>query len=129
MSRVAAKKALGQHFLVDANLLGVIDRLAAVSPAETVLEIGPGLGILTRHLAERAALVHTVEIDTSLEPRLREALGSYDNVRLHWGDALRIDLTSLAPPPQALVANLPYNIATPLVAETLAGVPPWSAGA
>jgi 16S rRNA (adenine1518-N6/adenine1519-N6)-dimethyltransferase len=123
VSRVAPKKALGQHFLVDPNLLGVIDRLARLDAGETVLEIGPGLGVLTRHLAERVACVHAVELDRSLEPHLQEALAGLDNVRLHWGDALRLDLPSLDPPPVALVANLPYNVATPLVADTLAGVP------
>lgn len=123
MSRVAPKKALGQHFLVDPNLLRVIGRLAALDPRETVLEIGPGLGVLTRFLAERAACVHAVEVDRSLEPKLREVLAGRDNVHLHWGDALRLDLAALEPSPVALVANLPYGVATPLVAETLVGVP------
>jgi 16S rRNA (adenine1518-N6/adenine1519-N6)-dimethyltransferase len=123
VSRVAPKKALGQHFLVDANLLGVVDRLAALRPQETVLEVGPGLGVLTRFLAERVACVHAVELDRSLEPHLRDALTGLGNVRLHWGDALRLDLAALEPEPEAFVANLPYNVATPLVAETIAGVP------
>ncbi len=123
MSRVAPKKALGQHFLVDPNLLGVIDRLAQLGRDEVVLEIGPGLGVLTRHLAERVARVHAVELDRTLEPHLHEALAGHDNVTLHWGDALRLDLASLRPPPAALVANLPYNVATPIVMETLVCVP------
>jgi 16S rRNA (adenine1518-N6/adenine1519-N6)-dimethyltransferase len=123
VSRVAPKKALGQHFLADPNLLGVIDRLAELRADDVVLEVGSGLGVLTRHLAERVACVHAVEIDRSLEPHLRESLAGRANVQLHWGDALRLDLASLRPAPSAFVSNLPYNIATPLVVETLVGLP------
>ena len=71
---VVPKKSLGQHFLVDENLLGVIGRLAELEPDDVVLEVGPGLGVLTRYLAERVALVHAVELDRGLEPSLAEAL-------------------------------------------------------
>jgi 16S rRNA (adenine1518-N6/adenine1519-N6)-dimethyltransferase len=118
--RVAPKKELGQHFLVDENILGVIGRLAELDPHDVVLEVGPGLGVLTRLLAQRVAHVHAVELDASLEPYLRE-LG--DNVTLHLGDALRLDLAALAPGARKLVANLPYNIATPLIVESLDGLP------
>ena len=116
---VAPKKALGQHFLVDENIVGVIGRLSAIGPDDIVLEIGPGLGILTRYLADHVRLVHAIEVDRSLEPALRDALGDRTNVALVWGDALAIDVAALSPPPTKLVANLPYNIATPLVVETL----------
>jgi len=116
------KRELGQHFLVDENLLGVIGRLAELDPEDVALEVGPGLGILTAYLADRVALVHAVEIDRSLEPRLREAFAGRGNVELHIGDALRLDLASLVPPPTKLVSNLPYNIATPLVVESLGGL-------
>ena len=116
---VTPKKALGQHFLVDENILRVIERLAELAPDDVILEVGPGLGILTRYLAERVAHVHAVEIDRSLESHLHGG----PNVDLHWGDALRLDLTSLAPPPSKLVANLPYNVATPLVVESLERLP------
>jgi 16S rRNA (adenine1518-N6/adenine1519-N6)-dimethyltransferase len=116
---VRPKKNLGQHFLVDENILGVIDRLAALEPGDVVLEIGPGLGILTRYLADRVSLVHAVELDRTLEEHLPTA----DNVRIHWGDALAVDLTTLDPPPRKLVANLPYNVATPIVVESLDGLP------
>jgi 16S rRNA (adenine1518-N6/adenine1519-N6)-dimethyltransferase len=116
---VRAKKELGQHFLVDENILGVIDRLAAPGTHDVVLEVGPGLGVLTRYLAARVALVHAVEVDRSLEPHLRDL----DRVRLRFADALTLDLASLTPPPTKLVANLPYNIATPLVVESLERVP------
>ncbi len=117
---VAPKKELGQHFLVDENILGVIGRLAELDAADVVLEIGPGLGVLTRYLAERVANVHAVELDRSLEAHLA-ALPA--NVTLHYGDALQLDLRTLAPGARKLVANLPYNVATPLVVESLDGLP------
>ena len=124
VSRVAPKKALGQHFLVDRNVLGVIERLAGLEPDDVVLEIGPGLGVLTTFLADRVRA----------RPRRRarpEARGAAARRRsasdgtstLAFGDALALDLAALDPPPRKLVANLPYNVATPLVAETLTGVP------
>jgi len=118
--RIAAKKELGQHFLVDENILGVIGRMAELAPGDVVLEIGPGLGVLTRYLAERVAHVHAVELDASLEPWLRDIRA---NVTLHLGDAMRLDLAAIAPGANKLVANLPYNIATPLIAESLDGLP------
>src|SRR5205823_12263437 len=117
--RLVARKQLGQHFLVDENILRVIERLAELEPADVVLEIGPGLGVLTRFLAERVAHVHAVEIDRSLEPRLRDV----PRTELHWGDALALDLTALDPSPNKLVANLPYNVATPIVVESLDRLP------
>jgi 16S rRNA (adenine1518-N6/adenine1519-N6)-dimethyltransferase len=120
---VTPKKALGQHFLVDENILGVIGRLAELRADDVVLEVGPGLGILTRYLADRVAFVHAVELDRALEIPLLEALGARDNVELLLGDALRLDLAALEPRPNKLVANLPYNVATPLVAESLEGIP------
>ncbi|MBA3566697.1 MAG: 16S rRNA (adenine(1518)-N(6)/adenine(1519)-N(6))-dimethyltransferase RsmA [Actinomycetota bacterium] len=119
---VTPKKRLGQHFLVDENILGVIGRLAALDPEDVVLEVGPGLGVLTRYVADRVAIVHAIELDRRLEEPLQSALEGQDNVRLLFGDALTLDLTSLAPPPTKLVANLPYNIATPLVVESLDGI-------
>lgn len=120
---VRPKKELGQHFLVDENILGVIGRLAELGGKDVVLEIGPGLGVLTSYLADRAAKVHAVELDRSLEARLAGMLGGRANVELHFGDALALDLARLEPPPTKLVSNLPYNIATPLVVESLDGLP------
>jgi 16S rRNA (adenine1518-N6/adenine1519-N6)-dimethyltransferase len=115
--RVSPKRELGQHFLVDENILGVIGRLAELEPEDVVLEVGPGVGVLTRYLAERVARVHSVEVDRSLEPQLADLPA---NVELQWGDALRLDLG--AGSPTKLVANLPYNIATPLIVESLDGL-------
>ena len=117
---VRPRKELGQHFLVDHNLLGVIGRMAALSPGDVVLEIGPGLGVLTRYLAANVAHVHAVELDEALAAQLRDVA---PNVELVVGDALRVDLPALDPPPRKLVANLPYNVATPIVVESLSGLP------
>jgi 16S rRNA (adenine1518-N6/adenine1519-N6)-dimethyltransferase len=117
--RVTPKRELGQHFLVDENILGVIGRLADLHPDDVVLEVGPGLGVLTTFLASRVSRVVAVEIDRSLEPRLAEQLAGHENVALVFGDALALDLASLDPAPGKLVANLPYNVATPLVVESL----------
>jgi 16S rRNA (adenine1518-N6/adenine1519-N6)-dimethyltransferase len=119
---VVPKKRLGQHFLADENILGVIDRLAELGPEDVALEIGPGLGVLTRYLADRVGHVHAVELDRSLGPYLADVAGR-PNVDLHWGDALALDLAALDPAPTKLVANLPYNVATPIVVESLAGLP------
>jgi len=113
----AVKKEYGQHFLADRNILGVIGRLAELAPEDVVLEIGPGEGVLTRFLAERVARVHAVEIDRELEPRLRDLPA---NVSLELGDALRVELPQEA---TKLVSNLPYNVATPLLVESLDGLP------
>jgi 16S rRNA (adenine1518-N6/adenine1519-N6)-dimethyltransferase len=120
---VAAKKAYGQHFLVDRNILRVVGRLADLTSADVVLEVGPGLGVLTTFLAERARVVHAVEVDRSLEPSLREALARHENVRLRFGDAVGLDVPALDPSPTKLVSNLPYNVATPIVVETLEHAP------
>jgi len=116
---VAAKKAYGQHFLVDRNILRVVGRLADLTAEDVVLEVGPGLGVLTGYLADRVRLVHAVEVDRSLEPGLRDALGEPANVRLRFEDAVGLDVSTLDPEPNKLVSNLPYNVATPIVVETL----------
>jgi 16S rRNA (adenine1518-N6/adenine1519-N6)-dimethyltransferase len=118
---VSPRKELGQHFLVDENILRVIGRLASLDDQDVVLEVGPGLGVLTAYLAERVGYVHAVEVDRSLAPHLRARLAGRANVGLRWGDALRVDIGSLDPPPTKLVANLPYNVATPIVVESLTG--------
>jgi 16S rRNA (adenine1518-N6/adenine1519-N6)-dimethyltransferase len=111
------KKEYGQHFLRDPNILGVIGRLAELGPEDVVLEIGPGQGVLTRYLAERVRCVRAIEIDRALGPALR---GLPANVDVVYGDALELDLPQDA---TKLVANLPYNVATPLIVESLDGLP------
>ncbi len=111
------KKEYGQHFLADRNILDVIGRLAELAPQDVVLEIGPGRGVLTRYLAERVARVHAVEIDRGLEPLLRDLGGNVDVV---FGDALDVPLPHDA---TKLVSNLPYNVATPILVESLDGLP------
>ena len=110
---------LGQNFLADPNLLDAIVREAGPDTGDVVLEVGGGEGALTARLAERAAHVHVVEIDERLRPPL-EALGAeHPNVELHFADAMRLNLRRLEPPPNRMVANLPYAIATPLVLRTI----------
>ena len=120
---VSPRKELGQHFLVDENILRVIARLAELGPDDVVLEIGPGLGVLTAFLADRVARVHAVELDRSLVPHLEERLAGRTNVELELGDALALDLAAVAPEATKLVSNLPYNVATPLLVESLDGLP------
>ena len=117
------KRELGQHFLVDENILGVIGRLAELDSSDVVLEVGPGLGVLTSYLADRVDRVHAIEVDATLEPHLRERLAGRSNVELVFADALAVPLDRLDPPLRKLVANLPYSIATPLVAESLGVLP------
>lgn len=119
---------LGQHFLLDENLVDLSLRRAEVGADDVALEVGPGPGVLTVALARAARRVHALELDRRLEPVLRDALGDAANVDVHWGDAMRADLEGLDPPPTVVVANLPYNIATPFMVESLwrlAGVQRW----
>ena len=119
---------LGQNFLVDRNLLDVIERLAELDDHDVVLEIGGGLGVLSVRLASRVAALHVIEIDRRLEPELRAALAPFENAVVHLADALEIDLAGLAPAPTKVVANLPYGIAATAILRTideLPGVSTW----
>jgi len=109
---------LGQNFLADPNLLDAIVRDAELAPEDVVLEVGAGEGVLSKRLATAAAHLHTVEIDRGLEPALAP-IAALPNVDLHWGDAMKLDLAALEPPPSAMVANLPYSVATPLILRTI----------
>jgi 16S rRNA (adenine1518-N6/adenine1519-N6)-dimethyltransferase len=120
---VRPKRDLGQNFLVDSNILGVIERAAKLGPEDVVLEIGGGLGVLSEYLAARTAHTHVVELDRSLEPALREALDPFPNTTLHLADALALDLPSLDPPPTKVVANLPYGIAATAILNTVFDLP------
>jgi 16S rRNA (adenine1518-N6/adenine1519-N6)-dimethyltransferase len=113
---------LGQNFLADPNLLDAIVRDSGLAPADVVLEVGAGEGVLTERLAAVAAHVHTVEIDRGLEPALAE-LAALPNVELHWGDAMKLDLAAFRPAPTAMVANLPYAVATPVLLRTIELLP------
>lgn len=116
---VRPRRDLGQNFLVDSNILGVIGRAGELTEHDVVLEIGGGLGVLSEYLAARVAHVHVVEIDRHLEPALRDALDPFANVTLHLEDAMALDLGALAPPPNKLIANLPYGIAATAILRTV----------
>ena len=119
-------RALGQHFLADPNSARRIVRLGAVEADDHVLEIGPGLGSLTLALAEAGASVTALELDRHLLVALEDVVGGLPNVRVVQGDALIADLDELLPTrPEGwkLVANLPYNLATPMVARVLEEAP------
>jgi 16S rRNA (adenine1518-N6/adenine1519-N6)-dimethyltransferase len=120
---VTPNRQLGQHFLVDENILAVIGRLAELDSSDVVLEIGAGLGMLTNYLAERVAFVHAIEIDRLLQGYLSDRFSRARNVHLVFGDALTLELAELEPAPLKLVANLPYAVATPLCVESLNGLP------
>jgi 16S rRNA (adenine1518-N6/adenine1519-N6)-dimethyltransferase len=114
---------LGQNFLVDRNILDVIERLAELGPDDVVLEVGGGQGILSTRLATLARFVHVVELDRELEGGLRAELAPFENVALHMGDALDIDLARLAPPPDKIIANLPYGVAATVILRTIDELP------
>jgi 16S rRNA (adenine1518-N6/adenine1519-N6)-dimethyltransferase len=122
---LAPSRALGQNFLADPNTARRIVRLAGVGAGDHVLEVGPGIGSLTTALLESGAQVTAIELDRHVLPALREVVG--DAVRVVEGDALHADLAPVlgdaATGPHALVANLPYNVATPLVMRFLEEAP------
>jgi 16S rRNA (adenine1518-N6/adenine1519-N6)-dimethyltransferase len=123
---VHPKRDLGQNFLIDSNILDVIARAADVDsahPDDVVLEIGGGLGVLSEYLAARAAHVHVIELDRSLEPALRDALDPFANTTLHLADAMTLDLSALDPAPTKVVANLPYGIAAGAILRTIEELP------
>lgn len=117
---LAAKKALGQNFLIHDAIVGKICELAQVDAGDDVLEVGPGIGTLTVALCARARAVHAIERDRDLAPVLEESCWNFDNFTLHMGDALQVgsdDLGGFAP--TKLVANLPYAVAATLVLDVL----------
>jgi 16S rRNA (adenine1518-N6/adenine1519-N6)-dimethyltransferase len=120
---VRPDRDLGQNFLIDSNILGVIDRAAELAPEDVVLEIGGGLGVLSEHLAGRVRHVHVVELDERLREPLLDAVGASANVSVHWGDAMTLPLSELRPAPSKLVANLPYGIAATVLIRTIEVLP------
>ncbi|MDQ6776318.1 MAG: 16S rRNA (adenine(1518)-N(6)/adenine(1519)-N(6))-dimethyltransferase RsmA [Actinomycetota bacterium] len=110
---------LGQNFLVDRNLLDVIERLAELDVGDVVLEIGGGQGVLSERLAGRVGHLHVVEVDFRLQPELRSRLAPFGGATLHMADALELDLAGLRPAPTKVVANLPYGIAATAILRTI----------
>lgn len=112
------KKALGQNFISDGNLLNAIVFDAGITEEDTVVEIGTGGGTLTAKLCKKAKRVISFEVDNSLEPIIREMTSECDNLTLHFLDVLKLsddDFRVLVPEPFKVVANLPYYITTPLI--------------
>jgi 16S rRNA (adenine1518-N6/adenine1519-N6)-dimethyltransferase len=117
---IVPSKALGQNFVIDQNTIRRIVRLAGVAPTDRIVEVGAGIGTVTLALAEAAGQVTAVELDRKLIPALEEVLEGVANVRVVVGDAMELDFAPLvAGGGWRMVANLPYNIATPLVATLL----------
>ena len=121
----AFRKQYGQNFLIDAAVPEAIVRAAGLTKADTVLEIGPGIGTMTQYLSEAAGKVIAVEIDKALIPILQDTLVGFDNVQVIQGDILKTDLAALIAEngggPIKVVANLPYYITTPILMKLLAG--------
>ncbi len=113
---------LGQNFLADPNLLEAIVRDSGVGSGDCVLEVGIGEGVLTERLADSCRRVQVIELDRGLEAGVTEILAR-DNVEVIWADAVKADLTALEPPPTAMVANLPYAVATPVIMRTALELP------
>ena len=130
-SNLRARKGLGQHFLIDGEVLELITSTAKLTPADVILEIGPGLGILTKELAKQAGWVIAIELDSKLAAILKQTLASLDNVSIINEDILNIDLIALLQeqkmrfPPKIhplsykVVANLPYYITSPILRHFL----------
>jgi 16S rRNA (adenine1518-N6/adenine1519-N6)-dimethyltransferase len=120
---VRPNRELGQNFLVDDNVLRLVGDAAELTDRDVVLEVGGGLGVLSEHLAPRVRHLHVVELDRSLEPPLRDAVGSFDNVDLHFEDAVALDMAALRPAPTKVVANLPYGVAATVILKSIAELP------
>lgn len=111
---------LGQNFLADTNLLEAIVRDADLGLGDVALEIGAGEGALSDRIAPRVAHLHAIELDRRLADDLEAVVARHPNLSVVWGDAMRVDLRALEPAPTAVVSNLPYSIATPILVRTVA---------
>jgi len=122
---LAPRRAFGQNFVSDPNTVRRIARMANVGAHDHVVEIGAGLGSLTLALAETGARITAIEIDHGIAPVLRDVVKDLPNVSVVVGDALDLDWNEIIPPGSkaVVVANLPYNVATPLVADLLDAIP------
>lgn len=129
-SHLRVRKGLGQHFLIDGEVLKLITSAAKLTPSDVIIEIGPGLGILTKELARQAGWVMAIELDSKLAAILEQTLASLDNVTIINEDVLKIDPTTLVlktrlPPATnsllsyKVVANLPYYITSPILRHFL----------
>ena len=118
-----ARKGLGQHFLIDGEVLRLIASAAELTPADVIVEVGPGLGVLTRELAQRAGRVIAIELDNKLAALLRQTLASFNNVTIINDDVLKLEPKDLLKGQTAtgykVVANLPYYIASPVLRHFL----------
>ncbi len=122
---IRPRRALGQNFLVDGNILARITEAAAPAPEDLVIEVGPGVGTLTRELCAGAGHVLAVERDERMKPVLAETLADCPGLDLRFADAMDFDFAAAVAGhvgPVKFAANLPYNIATPLLLELLYGV-------
>jgi 16S rRNA (adenine1518-N6/adenine1519-N6)-dimethyltransferase len=119
----ARQRELGQNFLIDRNILDVIQRLGELSIDDVVLEVGGGPGVLSVRLASHVRHLHVVELDQRLRDGLVRELAPFDNVTLHMGDALAVDLAAFAPAPTKMVANLPYGVAATVILRTIDDLP------
>jgi 16S rRNA (adenine1518-N6/adenine1519-N6)-dimethyltransferase len=115
---IIPKKSLGQHFLNDINIVKKIIQAAEITSEDLILEIGPGKGILTRQLCSSSKKVFAVEIDRQLVPFLRKELASFNNLEIIQGDILKVDL-NLLPSRFKVVANIPYQISSPLLGRLI----------
>jgi 16S rRNA (adenine1518-N6/adenine1519-N6)-dimethyltransferase len=120
---VRPNRELGQNFLVDDNVLRLVADAAELSASDVVLEVGGGLGVLSEHIAAGVRHLHVVEVDRSLEPPLRDAVGGFDNVEIHFADAVKLDMGALRPAPGKVVANLPYGVAATVVLKSIEELP------
>lgn len=117
-------KSLGQNFLIDDNIVDKIVAGAGIGPSDKIIEVGPGIGTLTREMASRAEALMAVEIDKNLIPILTDTLGDYENVKIVNEDIIKADIRGLIDEnldggPVKLVANLPYYITTPIIMRFL----------
>ncbi len=122
-ARSARQRELGQNFLIDRNILDVIERLAEPARADVVLEVGGGPGVLSVRLAARVGHLHVVEVDERLRAGLIRELAPFENVSLHLADAVEMDLSALDPAPTKMVANLPYGVAATVILRTITELP------
>lgn len=120
---IRPRRKLGQNFLVDSNILGVIGEMSGLSADDVVLEVGGGLGVLSEYLAEHAAHVYVIELDETLREPLTEALIPFDDADLLFADAVDVDYAALEPRPTKLIANLPYNVAATCVIKAFEELP------